>query len=231
MVRSYLTTSSGTNSPSFSVAPMYRWSPFINRRSSSLRRFIWQTEVKDPYLARVNRMLLSSNIKRYIQRKNRCIFKNLVRGRKIKFHELLTLTRSINYTCNRTKKSSALNIDQDSSHQLLRKFWVSVLRYMNFIVKYWLICEKKSRKHTRDDGKRKWCFIIYENEDLVNGLNCSRGVLVEFQWISRSCSVGHIACKEEKKYLFRKIYTSKLNQNETKKIFINLSYAYCGPLS
>lgn len=160
MVRSYLTTSSGTNSPSFSVAPMYRWSPFINRRSSSLRRFIWQTVVKDPYLARVNRMLLSSNIKRYIQRKNRCIFKNLVRGRKIIFHELLTLTRSINYTCNRTKKSSALNIDQDrSSHQLLRKFWLSILRYMNFIVKYWLICEKKSRKHTRDDGKRKWCFI------------------------------------------------------------------------
>lgn len=157
---SYLTTSSGTNSPSFSVAPMYRWSPFINRRSSSLRRFIWQTEVKDPYSARVNRMLLSSNIKRYIQRKNRCIFKNLVRGRKIIFHELLTLTRSINYTCNRTKKSSALNIDQDrSSHQLLRTFWVSILRYMNFIVKYWLICEKKSRKHTREDGKRKWCFI------------------------------------------------------------------------
>lgn len=41
--------------------------------------------------------------------------------------------------------------------------------------------------------------LLCKNEDLVNGLNCSRGVLVEFQRITRSCSVGHIACKEEKK--------------------------------
>lgn len=72
--------------------------------------------------------------------------------------------------------------------------------------------------------------LLCKNEDLVNGLNCSRGVLAEFQRITRSCSVGHIACKEEKK-IIRKIDTSKHNTNETKKFFINLSYAYCGPLS
>lgn len=56
---------------------------------------------------------------------------------------------------------------------------------------------KRNQENTQ--GKMgKGSDVLFMYEDLVSGLNCSRGVLVEFQRITPSCSVGHIACREEK---------------------------------